>query len=202
MTTADLGEYHDWAADDTTPEWGASNDNVVDSATVLLASVAMSLLAQGPDIPIYLDAGASVHIFCRDSDFLVLEPIMPHHIMGVGNVSVSATGIGTVEISLPGVASTLTLHDVLFAPTAGVRLVSVSKLDDSGYCLSFDNGLCTLSDRATNTVLAECQKNSSHLYALPGSCLRSIPLPSISLPSVPLCYETTCGLLLYGYDSR
>ena len=28
MTMADLGEYHDWAVDDTTPEWGAGNDNV------------------------------------------------------------------------------------------------------------------------------------------------------------------------------
>ena len=183
---ADLGEYHDWAVDNTTPEWGAGNNNVVDSATVLLASVATSLLAQGPDLPIYLDSGASAHIFCKDSDFSVLEPIAPHHITGVGNTSVSATGIGTVEISLPGVALTLTLCDVLLAPTAGVCLVSISQLDDSGYCLSFNNSTCTLSDRATNSVLAECQKNSSHLYVLPGSCLRSIPLSSIPLSSIPL----------------
>ena len=179
MTMADLGEYNDWAVDDTTPEWGASNDNVVDSATVLLASMVTSLLAQGPDLPIYLDSGASVHIFCRDSDFLVLEPIVPHHITGVGNMSVSTTGIGTVKISLPGIALTLTLRDVLFAPTAGVRLVSISQLDNSGYHLSFDNDLCTLSDHTTNTILAECQKNSSHLYALPGSCLHSFPLSTI-----------------------
>ena len=186
MTMADLGEYHDWAVDNTTPEWEAGNDNVVDSTIVLLASVATSLLAQGPDLPIYLDSGASAHIFCKDSDFLVLEPIAPRHITGVGNASVSATGIGTVEISLPGVASTLTLRDVLFSPTAGVRLVSISQLDDSGYRLSFDNGMCTLFDHATNSILAECQKNSSHLYVLPGSCLRSIPLSSIPLSSIPL----------------
>ena len=153
----------------------------MDSATVLLASVATSLLAQGPDLLIYLDSGASAHIFCKDFDFLVLEPIAPRHITGVGNASVSATGISTVEIFLPGVASTLTLRDVLFAPTAGIHLVSISQLDDSGYRLSFDNGMCTLSDCATNSVLTEGQKDSSHLYALPGSCLCSIPLCSIPL---------------------
>ena len=25
---ADLGEYHDWAVDNRTPEWGAGNNNV------------------------------------------------------------------------------------------------------------------------------------------------------------------------------
>ena len=52
MTTVYLQEYHDWAIDNTTPERGASNNNVVDSATILLASVVTSLLAQGPDLPV------------------------------------------------------------------------------------------------------------------------------------------------------
>ena len=104
----------------------------------------------------------------------MLEAITPHQIMGVGNALVSATGIGTVEISLPGSDATLNLHDVLFTPCAGVRLVSISQLDESGYCLSFHSGNCMLSDRVSGAILANSPKDNSHLYMIPGSCIHSM----------------------------
>jgi hypothetical protein len=63
-------------------------------------------------------------------------------ITGVGNSSVSAIGIGTVEISIPETLAQLTLQNVLYAPDAGVRLISISQLDDSGHCLNLPDGQC------------------------------------------------------------
>ena len=144
-TTADLGKYQDWAPDSTAPKWNSGNDNLVGITDTLLAFAMTSLLTLGTDLPVYLDSGASAHIFCRELDFSELKPITPCQITGVGNALVSATGIGTVQISLPGSAAMLNLHDLLFAPSASVRLVSISQLDDSGYSFSLQGGRCTHS---------------------------------------------------------
>ncbi|KAH9027298.1 hypothetical protein EDB84DRAFT_1563476 [Lactarius hengduanensis] len=135
MTAADQGEYTDWAVGNTNPDWGGNaDDTLVDTATCLLASVETSLLAHRPaDLPLYLDSGASTHISCVCTDFTTLTPIEPRNILGVGNSSVSAIGIGTIEILIPGNQTRLILRDTLYAPEAGVRLMSISRLDESGY---------------------------------------------------------------------
>ena len=90
--------------------------------------------------------------------------------------------MGTVEILIPETSARLTLRHVLYAPNAGVRLISISRLDDSGHHLSFANGLCTVVDRSSGRKLVECTRNSSRLYVLPGSIQSqsSFPIPPTS----------------------
>ena len=179
MTAADQGEYEDWAVNNNT-DWG--DNEPFDTATFLLAGTNIALLARD-NPPLYLDSGASTHISCIRSDFLELADIEPRAITGVGNSTVSATGIGTIAILLPGTSARITLRKVLYAPNAGVRLISISRLDDSGYQLSFSDGRCTLRDRSSGKTLAECTRNSSKLYVLPGSIIP--PSPSSSPTSIP-----------------
>ena len=143
MTAADQGEYLDWASNNNDASWG--NNESFDTATFLLAASDSSPFAQ-KDPPLYLDSGASAHISCVCSDFSEFAHIEPHTITGVSNSAVSATGMGTVEISLPKSSVHLILRNVLYAPSTGVHLISISRLDDSGHRLSFANGLCTMFD--------------------------------------------------------
>ena len=180
MTAADQGEYLDWACNNSNLSWSNNNESI-DTATFLLAASDSSPSTQ-KDLPLYLDSGASSHISCVHSDFSEFAPIEPRTITGVGNSSVSAIGMGTIEILLPENSAHLVLRNVLYAPNAGVCLISISRLDDSGHQLSFANGLCTMFDRSSGRKLAECMQNSSHLYVFPGS-IHSPSLPS--LPSLP-----------------
>ena len=176
MTAADQGEYLDWASNNNDPSWG--NNKSLDTATFLLAASDSSPSAQ-KDPPLYLDSGASTHISCVRSDFSEFALIEPRTITGVGNSAVSAIGMGTIEILLPESSARLVLCNALYAPNTGVRLISISQLDDSGHRLSFANSICTMFDWASGRKLAECTCNSSHLYVFPGS------IHSPSIPSIP-----------------
>ena len=188
MTAADQGEYTDWAFTNVDPHW--SREEMIDTATFLLAATNVhALIAENP--PLYLDSGASTHISCVRSDFSEFRMIEPRIIMGVGNSSVSAIGMGTVVLLVHETSARLTLRNVLYAPKAGVRLISISRLDDSGYQLSFANGICTVLDRSSGNKLTECARNSSNLYVFAGSIqphsFHSSPSPSSPLPLPAQC---------------
>jgi transposase InsO family protein len=181
MTAADQGEYSDWAYNNGSPSWGTNDIAQLDTESCLLAATDTALIARGdPNPPLYLDSGALAHISCIRTDFCEFSDIEPRTIMGVGNSSVSAIGSGTVEISILGSSTELILRDVLYAPSAGVRLISISRLDDTGHRLDFSDGHCVLSDRPSGKTIATCQKNSLRLYVLPGTIK-----PPPSLPSSP-----------------
>ena len=184
MTAADKGEYVEWASSNCDPNW--NKDGFIDTATFLLADTNKSL-ANNDEPPLYLDSGASTHISCIRSDFSEFRPIEPRTIMGVGNSSVAATGLGTIEITIHETSARLTLRNVLYAQKAGVRLISISRLDDSGYKLSFADGICTVLEHSSGRTLARCSRNSSNLYVFPGS-IRS---HSSSIPSFPFSFPCT-----------
>ena len=183
MTATDKGEYNDWAFSNGNPGWG-NTDDTFDTVSCLLATPDTALIVRDDrDPPLYLDSGASTHISCVRSDFRELSHIEPQMITGVGASSVSATGIGTVEISILGSSAPLILRDVLYAPSAGVHLVLISHLDDSGHHLNFTDGCCIICDRLSGTTIAEFPRNSLRLYVLPGF-IRSPHSPP-SFPSFP-----------------
>ena len=123
MTTANLGEYEDWATSNNDLTWG--NDELLDTAKFLLAVTTPSLPASiHKDLPLYLDSGVSTHISCVHSDFSSYKSIELQTITGVGNLLVSAIGLGTVEILIPNTSMCLCLWNVLYAPDAGVQYVS------------------------------------------------------------------------------
>ena len=184
MTAADKGEYIEWASSNCDPNW--NKDRFINMATFLLADTNKSL-ANNDKPPLYLDSGASTHISCICSDFSEFRPIEPRTIMGVGNSSVAATGLGTIEITIHETSARLTLCNILYAQKAGVRLISISQLDDSGYKLSFADGICTVLEHSSGRTLARCLWNSSNLYVFPGS----ICSHSSSIPSFPFSFPCT-----------
>lgn len=177
MTAADHGEYLDWAYTNTDSNWS------INIATFLLAATNASSFTN-EDPPLYLDSGVLTHISCVWSNFLELRQIEPQNILGVGNSLVAATGMGTIEILIHETSTHLTLCNILYTPNAGMHLISISHLDDSGYELSFTNGICNVLVWSSGRKLTECTQNSSGLYVFSSSiqsCLPT-PLPSTSTP--------------------
>ena len=155
LTTRDHGEFFDW------PQRNFD--------TILIASTGHSetaLLSYPSELPFFLDSGSSSHISCFQSDFINLTKLSePRRVSGVGNASVYALGVGTIELLLPETNARLRLLNALYVPSANARLVSISQLDRLGYSTTFCAGYCRLADD-NNTVVAVCTLTSSNLYAL------------------------------------
>ena len=177
----DLEEYSEWPGDGYT-------DTFLDTNAILIASIDspdvtdVALFSHPADPPFFLDSGASSHISCIRSDFTSMKSLNePRKISGVGNASVSAVGVGTVILLLPQTNAQLRLHNVLFAPEACVRLISIHQLNNDGYVTTFQSNRCKLTDTSGITV-ADCAPNPSNLYSLPAAR----PLSDMALPSLVL----------------
>jgi hypothetical protein len=118
----------------------------------------------------FLDSGASVHISNVESDFYSLHPILPHSISGIGSSSIQAIGVGSIHLIITkGIH--LTIDNVLFIPTATVRLVSVSAICSAHRCIaSFDESSCWIQ-ACNGTHMLTGNLTSPCLYALSGSQL-------------------------------
>ena len=131
-------------------------------------------------LPFIIDTGASCHISPVLSDFKSIRPIKPHPITGLGDHSVAAVGMGTIELHTPSGA--LTLFDALYVPSSSVRLISVFLLGEANFNAHFypRQGHCYISN-ADNSIVA-------HGTALPDRklfVLSSFTVTSRSHPSFP-----------------
>lgn len=124
-------------------------------------------------LPFIIDSGASCHISPFLSDFKSIRPIKAHPITGLGDQSVTAVGIGSIELSTP--LGTLSLHDALYVPASSARLLSVFLLGESNFNTHFypREGHCFISD-SNNCVVAR------------GSALPDCKLFMLSSFSVPI----------------
>ena len=104
-------------------------------------------------LPFIIDTGASCHISPVLSDFKSIRPIKPHPITGLGDHSVAAVGMGTIELHTPSGA--LTLFDALYVPSSSVRLISVFLLGEANFNAHFypRQGHCYISN-ADNSIVA------------------------------------------------
>jgi len=121
-------------------------------------------------IPFFLDSGSSIHISNDETDFFSLRPIPPRAVNGVGGSSIQAVGVGTLRLIVArGIH--ITLDNILFIPTATVRLISVSALCAAHRCMaSFDATNCWVQARSGTRMLSGTL-TSRRLYALSGGQL-------------------------------
>ena len=118
----------------------------------------------------YLNSGTSIHTSNTEADFFALWPTTPRAVNGVGGSSILAVGISSIKLTIVK-GLHLTLHDVLFIPSATVRLISVSALCAQTRCsLHFDDNTCWVTAhngmRILNGALSACR-----LYSLTGGWL-------------------------------
>jgi len=133
--------------------------------TGILTAATPSLLAL-PTMPY------TVHISHELSDFFALHRLPPCPVRGIGGSQVSAIGISSIKLRI-GRGLHITLHHVLFVPSAAVCLVSVSSLCSADtYTTHFDAKSCWVSTKAGVCVLTG-NLTSCCLYRVSGTNLQA-----------------------------
>jgi hypothetical protein len=117
----------------------------------------------------FLDTCASVHISCERSDFLSLRPLSrPHAVKGIGGSLVSTQGIGSIHLRV-GKGLTLSLDNILYIPSATMRLISVASLFDSTnhYATSIKTQHPFIIPRVLLWLLARLTRTKRSIASLP-----------------------------------
>jgi hypothetical protein len=92
------------------------------------------------------DSRCTNHISPYRSQFLNFQSITPRHFRAANKQTFSTTGRGELVIDLPygDRVTQLRLHDVLYSAEVGYTLVSIGRLDEAGFMVTFGGGKCTL----------------------------------------------------------
>lgn len=88
---------------------------------------------------ILFDSGATCHMLSFKDQFINFKSIPPKAITAADKCTFQALGKGDLPISIPnGKATTcVLLKDVLYAPQMGVTIISISRLDATGFATIF-----------------------------------------------------------------
>jgi hypothetical protein len=156
----DITSSLDWNAYSRPADLAAVSTNAPNQASRTIAS--------SDEFPFYLDSGATTHLSPSREDFFTLRPIASRPVKGVGGTSIFATGIGEIRLRIAH-GAWIVLLDVLFIPTATVRLISVGAIArDSKIVSHFDDASCWLTSKSTGAVIARGNLlPKTRLYSLP-----------------------------------
>ncbi len=112
-----------------------------------------------------LDSGTSRHLSPYRDDFNSMRDIPPQTLRAANKGNFSAIGAGELTIEVPdGVdVSKLQLHEVLYSPKVGYTLISVGKLDEQGFTLTFGGGKCVIT-APDGERIGQVPKNAKGLY--------------------------------------
>ena len=118
-----------------------------------------------------VDSGASTNMMCERSWFMTFRPLVPPQPVIVGDGrSISATGIGRTCLDVDiGDDETheMILQDVYYIPKLDGNLLSVSRLTNKGFDISFRDNKCHISKNGVLAALAHKQNTPYILQATP-----------------------------------
>lgn len=98
ITTIDDVEWEGWMAVDEGEEETTVDWTKFSSTTTTDKALGSTFAATTIDHPFFIDSGATVHISPCRSDFTTFQSINPKAIKGVGGSTISACGIGNIEL--------------------------------------------------------------------------------------------------------
>ena len=101
------------------------------------------------------DSGATCHMSPYTDAFTDFEFITPKPISAANNQTFKAIGKGNLRVKIPNGENftTLTLRDVLYAPSVAFTLISLSRVDKVGYTTVIADGELHLIGRSDNTII-------------------------------------------------
>jgi Zinc knuckle len=126
--------------------------------------IAGSVTDHAPHVEVY-DSGCTRHITPYRNAVENFVKIPPKSFRAANKQSFKAVRTGEMTIDVPNGANILQLRltEVLYSPEVGYMLVSVSRLDDKGFSMTFSGGKCTIKGpdgKGVGTV----PKNGNSLY--------------------------------------
>ena len=136
------------AADEKEPDAVWLADSFTDEPEAM-SSLPFATLAytgtQTNTVELY-DSGASQHLSPYREHFINFVDITPKPIMAADKRTFDATGRGDLYVEIPNgnTKARILLKNVLYAPSMGVTLVSISKLAAAGYSALFRDSVCRI----------------------------------------------------------
>ncbi|CDO78107.1 hypothetical protein BN946_scf184638.g3 [Trametes cinnabarina] len=101
------------------------------------------------------DSGATHHMSPYRQDFTSFNATPDKPLNAANQQQFQAKGVGEMLIPVPNPPSPPTrikLTGVLYTPALGFNLISVGRIDDAGYAVTFAGGECVISDTKGKTV--------------------------------------------------
>ena len=146
------------------------NEDDTDTDTITIATEDFFVLFDGDVVNLatqqsswVIDSGASVHATSKREFFASYTPGDFGSVMMDNDGSTNTVGIGDVHLKNRN-GSRLILKNVKHIPDIRMNLISICKLDDEGFCNTFNNGIWKLTKGSM--VIAKGQKFSSLYYMM------------------------------------
>ena len=111
------------------------------------------------------DSGSTRHISPYRDQFETLSPIPPKSLAAANKQSFEAVGVGEMVVEVPNSleVSKLRLTEVLYSPEVGYTLVSIGRLDQLGYAVTFADGTCIIRNSADD-IFSRISQSKAGLY--------------------------------------
>jgi len=129
------------------------------------ALVAVSGTFEGQCCDLY-DSGATHHMMPYDNKFTIFHQMPPKRLTAANQGSFTADGYGDVIISVlnGNRISKIHLRNVLYTPAVGFSLISISRIDDTGFSATFGGQCCTIYNK--NGDIVSSIAKSQNLYCV------------------------------------
>jgi len=161
-TTEELSRV-DWS------ETSSLVDVDLDSVTAEVEVAAQINQDEGTSVKLteIIDSGCTRHLTPNRDNLTNYVEIMPKSFRAADKRNMTAIGKGDMSVNIPNGdgMSKLRLTDVLYSPEVGYTLVSVGRLDDDGYTVTFGGGKCEIQ-ALDGQVIGSVPKTSRGLYKL------------------------------------
>lgn len=123
-----------------------SMHDIATSATAFIAT-------ESKHLDVY-DSGASDHMSPFRDSFLSFRETAPRALNAANQHVFQAVGVGDMVIDVPNGPAHTQIHltRVLYTPALTFNLVSIGRIDDTGYTTTFSRGWCIIADCDGQTV--------------------------------------------------
>jgi hypothetical protein len=130
-------------------------------STVFSLKATDAEFTDGQQVKVY-DSGASQHISPYHEQFVNFRECPRQIISAVNKQEIEATGMGDLMIKVlrPRGVSKVRLMNVLYAPSIGYTLISLSQVDCAGYSTIIMEGILNLVDRQDNLIIGEISQEN------------------------------------------
>ncbi|KRX56900.1 Retrovirus-related Pol polyprotein from transposon TNT 1-94 [Trichinella sp. T9] len=115
-----------------------------------------------------LDSGASSHM-CSNKEMFLSMKNMKRTLSLANNKSTEIMGTGTANLEIPGSDGTrsVKLHDTLYVPDLRSNLLSVAKITENGFQVTFQENAAIIANQNLGTVMVAHKENGLYYVESP-----------------------------------
>lgn len=115
-----------------------SSESEIGLVTILDNSVNSTFKNSSKRVEWVLDSGASIHIASKESYFKDLKPYSGNIKWGNTTNTLTATGIGTIEVFITSTGRKTTINNCLLVPEFKLNLLSIGLITERGFKIEFN----------------------------------------------------------------